>query len=1066
MSDNSSNSTASDRSLFASGRPDRIKSALQSKNQPTNAAGHRPQINTPHKNANAYTDAQNASGIPTQQTGGGKIQSGQRSQIGAGPKRKASDNLSEILSRQRLEKKKPRTEHVNNMANSANDDIAHAAQLLEEIKSDTSKKPIMAAGIFTVAWVTLCIAIGLSLFNSGIVATESFSFTSIPVLFSIAAVLFVPCVLSWGVAVFLYRARELHQISLSLAYTALHLTQPEDMASESIATIGQAVRREVAAMGDGIDRAISRATLLESKFRNEVGNIQGFYKNNESIFNKIILDLEKERDLMSATGDDLEERLPKMLDGLKESSFDFSNIVQSADERFSALAATADDRLASLSSNIEEKNKALQLGLDNTVENVMRVASTLDVGTDTLGGVAEKLVNISEVAFNKLETVSEVAAARLENVSEGAASRLENVSENATARFENVSEGAAVRLENVSGVAVSRLENVSENFDRHTADIQNATTAIVQANDEISLALKSRHENLSSSAEHLLENAEQINNLLSSFALVIDKSFMNAEDRSQTMQTMLREAAQESAEILHEEMSNIRKSTSSETLKLIELLKESSFTATTALREDIQSVIGGSQNEVAAALTMLLKESQSMGDNLRNEAHSLTEMMQREVQAVRDNTVGNTEETLNQIRQQHEASIADIIGRIEQAGDKLTGTAENLNLVTGRMDTEMEAARTGLAEVVAQMPAEAKQALTDMQSYIDDQVKAMSELARTVGGLGTVVATPLPNTAVPRASMPEARIAEARKAEAKPTNVAQNRTRATAPPKTTARRQAEMSHEALGGHEPRPASRPSGMTQKRATNAPTRQAAPRREAVRTETNIAPHRDVPQPGTRAAAIAQSRSTKMAQPQNTARQNTAPQNSGQPVNADGRQRMARQKITPQANVTPVDADATSKNKWEMPDLLSRASSNQTLPEHLQPRAEAPRPTQNRRGQQNELHSVESLNALSLDLAKALDHEAPDQLWTRYRNGERNVFTRRLYTMRGQKLFDEVGHKYRTEAAFSRDVDRYIGDFEELLTKIYEQDRDSMLIDTYLSSETGKVYLMLAHASGRLD
>lgn len=124
------------------------------------------------------------------------------------------------------------------------------------------------------------------------------------------------------------------------------------------------------------------------------------------------------------------------------------------------------------------------------------------------------------------------------------------------------------------------------------------------------------------------------------------------------------------------------------------------------------------------------------------------------------------------------------------------------------------------------------------------------------------------------------------------------------------------------------------------------------------------------------------------------------------------------------------------------------------------------QPRNDPQNELHKVESLNALSLDLAKALDHEAPDQLWARYRNGERNVFTRRLYTLRGQKLFDEVSYKYLHEANFKRDVDRYIGDFEELLTKIYEQDRDSMLIDTYLSSETGKVYLMLAHASGRLD
>ncbi|MDN3719959.1 hypothetical protein QW131_14070 [Roseibium salinum] len=41
-----------------------------------------------------------------------------------------------------------------------------------------------------------------------------------------------------------------------------------------------------------------------------------------------------------------------------------------------------------------------------------------------------------------------------------------------------------------------------------------------------------------------------------------------------------------------------------------------------------------------------------------------------------------------------------------------------------------------------------------------------------------------------------------------------------------------------------------------------------------------------------------------------------------------------------------------------------------------------------------------------------------------------------------------------------------FEQLLAQVSRNDRDNMLSQTYLTSDTGKVYTMLAHASGRLD
>ncbi|MEN9707906.1 MAG: hypothetical protein RIQ68_314, partial [Pseudomonadota bacterium] len=110
--------------------------------------------------------------------------------------------------------------------------------------------------------------------------------------------------------------------------------------------------------------------------------------------------------------------------------------------------------------------------------------------------------------------------------------------------------------------------------------------------------------------------------------------------------------------------------------------------------------------------------------------------------------------------------------------------------------------------------------------------------------------------------------------------------------------------------------------------------------------------------------------------------------------------------------------------------------------------------------------SLDAISLDIARMVNHEAIVDLWERYNRGENNLFSRRLYTPQGQQTFDEIRRRYRTEPDFRETIERYTGEFERLLTEVSREDRDGTLTRTYLTSETGKVYTMLAHAAGHFE
>jgi hypothetical protein len=111
------------------------------------------------------------------------------------------------------------------------------------------------------------------------------------------------------------------------------------------------------------------------------------------------------------------------------------------------------------------------------------------------------------------------------------------------------------------------------------------------------------------------------------------------------------------------------------------------------------------------------------------------------------------------------------------------------------------------------------------------------------------------------------------------------------------------------------------------------------------------------------------------------------------------------------------------------------------------------------------LDGLGSLTSDIARSIDPDAYADLWDRYRRGDGNVFTRRVYTLQGQQTFDEVRRRYGREADFREAVDRYIDHFSALYEEAVQKDPNGRLAENYLNSDTGKVYTLLAHASGKL-
>ncbi|HET7852209.1 MAG TPA: hypothetical protein VFK91_05635, partial [Methyloceanibacter sp.] len=214
------------------------------------------------------------------------------------------------------------------------------------------------------------------------------------------------------------------------------------------------------------------------------------------------------------------------------------------------------------------------------------------------------------------------------------------------------------------------------------------------------------------------------------------------------------------------------------------------------------------------------------------------------------------------------------------------------------------------------------------------------------------------------------------------------------------------------------------------------QLAPRRESFRGDEGRAPQYDAPPQHPEApldlGAVAGSLSQQMSAAQHAERRGPGGQ-----AQAEFRQPERRRE----------------GGGWSVGDLLTNADAPGYPPQRPDPFApRAPRQPQAAAG------------GLRLDeIARAIDRRTADEVWQRFRAGERGVLGRHLYSVDGQQTFDEISQRYDRDGEFRATVDRYIGDFERLLRDAEQSDPSVM--QSYMTSETGRVYLLLAHASGRL-
>jgi uncharacterized protein YukE len=112
------------------------------------------------------------------------------------------------------------------------------------------------------------------------------------------------------------------------------------------------------------------------------------------------------------------------------------------------------------------------------------------------------------------------------------------------------------------------------------------------------------------------------------------------------------------------------------------------------------------------------------------------------------------------------------------------------------------------------------------------------------------------------------------------------------------------------------------------------------------------------------------------------------------------------------------------------------------------------------------TQELNNAARDIVDALEDGLPADLEKRFNKNERHVYTQRLYEARGKRLQKSIATRYENDRPTRNQVDTYVKLFERLLDTVAEAPQGSQMVEACLMSESGKIYVMLAEACGRIS
>ena len=369
----------------------------------------------------------------------------------------------------------------------ANDDRRSIGELRAALNFRPSGTITVMTALSIIAWTGLW-TLYVYFHRESILGADGNFFAPTPILTLLA--LFGPIVFLFVTGIMARRVHEMRLVAKAMTEAAIRLIEPETVATEQVVSLSQAIRREAASMGDGIERALARAGELEVIVRTEVTNLERSYSENERRIRLLIDELAHEREAIILNADNARTSLYGARDSL-------ASEVASASAHLAEQVSAAGNRVtAALGSKAEEVRLALEAagdGLDRTFAGhgdrlLAALAQSGDDAAQKIGAATDNVAQRFAKGVGEIETklavVGDTLSRGFDEHSSGVVQRIEALGQQLSQTIGGENDRLATRLADVSGRLEQTLSTQGGALDATLADSAERLAARVREHVE------------------------------------------------------------------------------------------------------------------------------------------------------------------------------------------------------------------------------------------------------------------------------------------------------------------------------------------------------------------------------------------------------------------------------------------------------------------------------------------------------------------------------------------------------------------------------------------------------